>query len=61
MSISAFKVDTGLASLLSESYRSPEKALKELIDNAWDAEASHVEITLPEPLSGDAIVVEDNG
>src|SRR5690606_32484861 len=49
------------AYLLSENYRSPEKALKELIDNAWDAEAQNVDITLPDPLSGDAIVVEDDG
>lgn len=33
----SFKVDTRLAILLSENYRSPEKALKELVDNAWDA------------------------
>lgn len=57
----SFKIDTRLANLLSENYRSPEKALKELIDNAWDAEALKVNITLPEPLSGDPIVVEDNG
>ena len=61
MSQSAFKVNTRLAYLLSENYRSPEKALKELVDNAWDAEASQVVITLPEPLSGEAVIVEDNG
>lgn len=61
MSKSSFKIDTRLAYLLSENYRSPEKALKELIDNAWDAEALRVDITLPDPLSGDAIDVEDNG
>ena len=61
MSKSTFKVDTRLAYLLSENYRSPEKALKELVDNAWDAEALRVSITLPEPMSGDAIIVEDDG
>lgn len=61
MTKSSFKVDTRLAYLLSENYRSPEKALKELIDNAWDAEALSVDVSLPEPLSGDAIVVKDNG
>lgn len=61
MSTSSFKIDTRLAYLLSENYRSPEKALKELIDNAWDAEASRVEITIPEPMSRDAVIVEDNG
>ena len=34
-----FKVDTRLTSLLGENYRSTEVALKELIDNAWDADA----------------------
>lgn len=61
MSKGSFKVDTRLAYLLSENYRSPEKALKELVDNAWDAEAISVVITLPTPLSGEAIIVEDNG
>ncbi|WP_300525823.1 ATP-binding protein [Alcanivorax sp.] len=61
MSKSTFKVDTRLAYLLSENYRSPEKALKELVDNAWDAEALRVSISLPEPMSGDAIIVEDDG
>lgn len=36
-----FKVDPRLAKLLGESYRSTEYALKELVDNAWDAEALH--------------------
>lgn len=61
MSKSTFKVDTRLAYLLSENYRSPEKALKELVDNAWDAEALRVSISLPEPMSGDAVIVEDDG
>ena len=34
-----FRVDPRLASLLGESYRSTEQAIKELIDNAWDADA----------------------
>lgn len=57
----SFKVDTQLAILLSENYRSSEKALKELIDNAWDAEATSVCIELPEPLTGNPVVVQDNG
>ncbi len=57
----SFKIDTRLALLLSENYRSPEKALKELVDNAWDAEATEVSIFLPAPLSGEQIVVMDNG
>jgi hypothetical protein len=56
-----FKVDPRLAKLLGESYRSTEYALKELIDNAWDAEATIISIILPEPMTLDPILVEDNG
>jgi hypothetical protein len=56
-----FKVDPRLASILGESYRSSEYALKELIDNAWDAEATEARITLPTILSDDPIVLEDDG
>jgi len=56
-----FKVDTRLARLLSENYRSTEKAIKELVDNAWDADSELVEVFLPEPLTTDPIIVQDNG
>jgi hypothetical protein len=56
-----FRVDPRLASILGESYRSSEYALKELIDNAWDAEAEEVRITLPQIISDEPIIVEDNG
>jgi HSP90 family molecular chaperone len=56
-----FSVDTKLTRLLGESYRSSEVALKELVDNAWDADAQHVQITLPDPLSSQKIIVEDDG
>jgi hypothetical protein len=56
-----FRVDPRLASLLGEGYRSTEQALKELIDNAWDADAAHVWITLPEPMTTDSIIVADDG
>ena len=56
-----FKVDPRLASILGESYRSSEYALKELIDNAWDAEAAEVRITVPTILSEDPIIIEDDG
>lgn len=48
-----FQVDSRLATLLSQEYPSSERALKELVDNAWDADAEQVTILLPKPLSGD--------
>lgn len=56
-----FSVDTRLTRLLGETYRSSEAALKELVDNAWDADARNVWITLPMPLSSAAVVVRDDG
>lgn len=61
MTTANFKVDPRLASILGESYRSSEYALKELIDNSWDAEATEVRITLPTILSDDPIVIKDDG
>ncbi len=56
-----FQVDSRLATLLSQEYPSSERALKELVDNAWDADAEHVSVTLPKPLSGGSIIIEDDG
>jgi hypothetical protein len=56
-----FKVDPKLAHLLGEGYRSTEQALKELVDNAWDAEAQGIWITLTAPMTSDPIVVRDDG
>jgi hypothetical protein len=56
-----FQVDSRLATLLSQEYSSTEKALKELVDNAWDADAEQVSITLPAPLSNDPILIIDDG
>ncbi|MBP6738715.1 MAG: ATP-binding protein [Leptospiraceae bacterium] len=56
-----FKVDTRLAVLLGENYRSTELALKELIDNSWDADADNVWITLPKTLEDAPIIMEDDG
>ena len=56
-----FRVDPKLAHDLGESYTSSEKAHKELIDNAWDAEATEVHVTVPSILSDAAIIVQDNG
>lgn len=56
-----FRVDPRLASLLAENYRSTEHAIRELVDNAWDADAETVQITLPEPFTDQPIVVADDG
>ncbi|MEX2673452.1 MAG: ATP-binding protein [Phycisphaeraceae bacterium] len=56
-----FGVDPKLTSILGASYTSTERALCELVDNAWDADANLVRITLPTPLTDDPIVIEDDG
>ncbi|MNS12955.1 DNA mismatch repair protein [compost metagenome] len=58
-----FQFHPRLMSHLSEEYRSTERALKELVDNAWDADADHVWITLPTPGTAEnpLIVVKDDG
>lgn len=56
-----FRVDPRLAALLGEGYRSSEHALKELVDNAWDADATTVRITVPGAMTGDPVVIEDDG
>jgi hypothetical protein len=56
-----FQVDSRLASLLSQEYSSTEKALKELVDNAWDADAGYISISLPAPMSSEPIVINDDG
>lgn len=56
-----FQVDSRLARLLSQEYPSTEKALKELVDNAWDADAENVHISLPAPMTDAPIVVSDDG
>ena len=56
MKKTTFKVHPKLAALLGENYRSSEFALRELVDNAWDAEAQNVWITLPSILTEDAII-----
>ncbi len=56
-----FQVDSRLATLLSQEYPSSEKALKELVDNAWDADAEQVSVTLSTPMSDEPIVITDNG
>lgn len=61
MSNLRFQVDSRLATLLSQEYSSIEHALKELVDNGWDADAASISVILPEPMSGMPIVIEDDG
>jgi hypothetical protein len=44
-----FSVDPRVATILGENYSSSERALRELVDTAWDAEARSVRISLPAP------------
>lgn len=64
MSSNRFKVDAKIAGLLGESYTSSEQALRELVDNAWDADAKNVFIQLPTPtpdIRDFKIIVSDDG
>lgn len=56
-----FSVDARLTRLLGETYRSSEATLKELVDNAWDADARNAWITLPAPITSQPILVRDDG
>ncbi|MEZ5398899.1 MAG: ATP-binding protein [Bryobacteraceae bacterium] len=56
-----FQVDPRLAMLLGETYRSSEQAIKELVDNAWDADADTVTITLPDAMTAGPLTVKDDG
>jgi HSP90 family molecular chaperone len=59
--VANFAVSTRLSRILGEGYRSSEAALEELVDNAWDADARNVWISLPAPLSADPITLRDDG
>ena len=59
-SIARFSVDPRLSALLGECYSSSERALRELVDNAWDAEAKVVKITLPNILSEKPVIIKDD-
>ncbi len=56
-----FTVSPELARLLGNQYSSVERALKELVDNAWDAESERVEIFLPSNGFEDRIEIRDFG
>lgn len=57
---SLFEDDYLVRSLGSSITSQPEIALTELVANAWDAGATHVNIFIPEK-QGDSLIVEDNG
>lgn len=57
----AFRVSPRLTEILGENYRSTELAIKELVDNAWDADATEVRIQLPEPMTAQPVRIADNG
>ena len=61
MKHATFEVDPRLAALLGATYRSTEQALKELIDNAWDADAGNVSVSLPASMTLDPIQIVDDG
>lgn len=62
MQKSKFQIDARLVTLLSQSYSSSEQALKELIDNAWDADADTVFVEIPdEAMTNRPIVIKDLG
>jgi DNA mismatch repair enzyme (predicted ATPase) len=58
-----FVVEGRLTQLLGENYITVEHALKELVDNAWDADATNVLITLPQSLDDSErfISIADDG
>lgn len=56
-----FKVDPALTKILGESYTSVEAAIKELVDNCYDADATIVSVDFPNPFDHSKILIVDNG
>jgi hypothetical protein len=57
-----FRVDPKLAELLGENYKSTEDAVKEFVDNSYDADAENVWITLPAAMTEDPVItIIDDG
>jgi hypothetical protein len=56
-----FKVDPALTKILGESYNSVESAIKELVDNCYDADSTEVIVEFPNPFDHSNILIIDNG
>lgn len=56
-----FKVDPALTRILGESYTSVEAAIKELVDNCYDADSANVSVDFPNPFDHSKILIVDNG
>lgn len=56
-----FKINPELVGILGENYSSIEKAFKELVDNAWDADAGNVWISIPDSFNNGPILIKDDG
>jgi len=56
-----FKVDPALTKILGESYTSVEAAIKELVDNCYDADSTNVSVEFPNPFDHSKILIIDNG
>ncbi|EKJ86153.1 histidine kinase/DNA gyrase B/HSP90-like ATPase [Leptospira meyeri] len=56
-----FKVDPALTKILGESYTSVEAAIKELVDNCYDADSTIVSVEFPNPFDHSKIIITDNG
>ena len=57
----SLRVEPRTVKFLGRTYLRSEVALKELVANCWDADATRVDISLPLALEGKSIVVLDNG
>lgn len=56
-----FKVDPALTKISGDSYTSVEAAIKELVDNCYDADSSMVSVDFPNPFEHSKIIISDNG
>lgn len=56
-----FKVDPALTKILGESYTSVEAAIKELVDNCYDADSTKVSVEFPNPFDHSKILIIDDG